>query len=138
MAKHLKVQNVIVTVIDIVGVLVSFWQNKETKLSHFYLSIYIYIKNPNLCHFTNVVVSLYTAVNVPVVLVSFPECTTVPVSAGVVHWLLSVPIKLMTPLVAEAPVPSVFVRIQTVVQTHPRTAFNCQRNKLVVTHTTAY
>lgn len=27
------------------GVLVSFWQNKETKLSHFYLSIYIYKKS---------------------------------------------------------------------------------------------
>lgn len=96
------------------------------------------VKHPNLGHFANVVVSLHTAVNMPVVLVSFPECTTVPVSAGVVYRLRPVPIELVAPLLAEAPAPSVFVRIQTVVQTHPCAAFNCQINKLVDTHIIVY
>ena len=75
-------------------------------------------------HFTDVIVSLHTTVNMPMVLVGAPENTTVVVSLLMVHRLASIPIKLVATLVGESPAPSVGVRVQTVVQSKPGTRFD--------------
>ena len=75
-------------------------------------------------HFTDVIVSLHTTVNMPMVLVGAPENTTVVVSLLMVHRLASIPIKLVASFVGESPAPSVGVRVQTVVQSKPGTRFN--------------
>lgn len=85
---------------------------------------YSLVKHPYLFHFTNVVISLCTTINMPMILISFPECTAVEVSGGMVNWFISIPVKLMAPLLAKTPNPAVFVGEQTVIETHPGTAFN--------------
>lgn len=65
-------------------------------------------------------VSLCTAVDVPVMFVAAPEDATVVVSFLVVHGLAGMPVRLVASFVGESPAPSVDVGIQTVVQTEPR------------------
>lgn len=51
--------------------------------------------SPYHLHFTDVVVSLGTAIDMPVIFVAAPEDTTVIISFLMVHRLASIPVKLV-------------------------------------------
>jgi hypothetical protein len=77
-------------------------------------------------HFADVVVSVGTAVHVPVVFITGPEGATVPIASFMVCGFVTIPIEFMASLIGESPAPFVSIGVQTVVQTHPSSGGNYQ------------